>query len=183
MRVKLVCEHCFNEFEREKKEHTRNTKKGRKVYCGRRCTALANPVLSYRAKNPDLSILRKGKVIDLLSPFRQHLLNIRRHSKKTNRVIEITLEDLRELWIKQEGRCPYTGWNLVNYTTCACNLKFTPDRASVDRIDSSKGYTKDNIQFVSLMAQFAKNSFDEKQLLDFCKDVVKHRGDCYGKLT
>ena len=46
------------------------------------------------------------------------------------------------------------------------------NRASVDRIDSSKGYIKGNIQFVSLVAQYAKNMWDEKELYNFCEAVV-----------
>jgi len=176
MKIKLVCEHCLVEFEREKKEHTRNTKKHRKVYCGRRCTALANPVLQYRAKHPDLSILRRGKVADKFSPFRRHLLNIKQHIKRSNLELSITLQDIYEVWHKQNGVCPYSGWQLVNFDTCGDKLAFAPNRATIDRIDSSKGYTKDNIQFVSFIAQYAKNSFHEDELLKFCKEVVKYRG-------
>jgi hypothetical protein len=45
------------------------------------------------------------------------------------------------------------------------------DTASVDRIDSSKGYTKDNIQFVCFMANIAKNKFSCDELINFCNLV------------
>ena len=65
-------------------------------------------------------------------------------------------------------------------------LPLTPDRASLDRIDSTKGYVKGNIQFVAVMAQYAKHGFTEQELLGFCKRVVEHgsgierrpAGDC-----
>jgi hypothetical protein len=47
-----------------------------------------------------------------------------------------------------------------------------PNQASVDRTDSSKGYVTDNIQFVSLIANYAKSSFDVQQLFEFCKAVA-----------
>jgi hypothetical protein len=50
-------------------------------------------------------------------------------------------------------------------------------QASIDRTDSSQGYTPDNIQFVSLMANYAKNAFQEDQLIDFCRAVAKKHPD------
>ncbi len=46
-------------------------------------------------------------------------------------------------------------------------------RASLDRIDSSKCYTPSNIQFVCLIANYAKNNFLESEMLEFCKAVAK----------
>ncbi len=53
-------------------------------------------------------------------------------------------------------------------------IEKTPNRASLDRIDSSKGYTKDNIQFVCLIAQYAKNSWHSDVILNFAKAVVDY---------
>jgi len=50
-------------------------------------------------------------------------------------------------------------------------LKKTPDRASLDRIDSSKGYVKGNIQFVSLIAQYAKNDWNGDVIFEFANAV------------
>jgi hypothetical protein len=41
----------------------------------------------------------------------------------------------------------------------------------LDRIDSSKGYIFGNVQFVSLMANYAKRDFLEEELLRFCEAV------------
>lgn len=87
-----------------------------------------------------------------------------------------TLTDLKVLWEKQKGICPYTGWNLVLLpcTTDYESVRLTTNRASVDRIDSSQGYTPDNIQFVAVIANFAKNAFPEEDLINFCHDVCKY---------
>lgn len=45
--------------------------------------------------------------------------------------------------------------------------------ASLDRIDSLKGYIKGNIQFVSVAANFAKSDFSEKEFLEFCEAVAR----------
>lgn len=59
-------------------------------------------------------------------------------------------------------------------------LPKTPDRASLDRIDSSIGYVKGNIQFISLIAQFAKNDFSDTEVINFCKAVANKSMDPAG---
>lgn len=111
---------------------------------------------------------------DEFSPFRWHLRNAARRTKECT----ITLDDLKKQWEKQEGRCPYTGWELKNLpcTNHKKQLDCTPDRASLDRKDSSKGYTPDNVHFVSTMANYAKNRWADGELLRFCQSVVITQG-------
>lgn len=171
MKIQLTCEVCGKLFERDAKEVRRNQKKGRKSYCSFQCNGKANNGhLPKGVHNENL----KRSMNDDFSPFRLHMRNCR----KSGKPVEITLADLKNQWDKQNGVCPYTGWNLriMGNTNHEFQLPRTHDRASLDRKDSSVGYTKDNIQFVSLMAQFAKNSFDEGVLFGFCESVVKHKG-------
>jgi len=79
--------------------------------------------------------------------------------------------DLRKQWAKQKGICPYTGWHLKLPKTHLQKLSITPDRASIDRIDSTKGYTKDNIEFVSLMMQYAKNVWSREEVFFFLQSI------------
>ena len=46
--------------------------------------------------------------------------------------------------------------------------------ASVDRIDSSKPYIKDNIQFVSRNMNYAKNIMSHEQMLEFIKLIIEN---------
>jgi len=61
-------------------------------------------------------------------------------------------------------RCPYMG------------VPFQPlDKKygySLDRIDSDKGYTPDNIQVISRIANIMKNNATEQELISFAKGVL-----------
>lgn len=48
---------------------------------------------------------------------------------------------------------------------------------SLDRIDSSRGYTKDNIQVISYKANRMKSNATEQELISFAKGVLAvHQG-------
>jgi len=174
--VQLTCETCKQPFKRSASEANRNKRLSRRSFCSRRCSGHGNVV---SLPEPTRGLLPKqfiGKCDnrrDELSPFRHHLRSIRQRHKE----VGITLEDLQQQWLAQDGRCPYTGWPLDNYATSTeqqRNSRFHPRRASVDRRDNSLGYVKGNIQFVALIAQLAKNVFSESDVLDFCRSVAQH---------
>jgi hypothetical protein len=62
----------------------------------------------------------------------------------------ITVEDLKEIY-PQDGCCPVFGFKLE-----FGDAGFRDHSPSVDRIDSTKGYTKDNIQILSWRANRLK---------------------------
>jgi hypothetical protein len=179
MKLQLICETCGKEFLRNKGEVNRNAKKGRRTYCSLKCVGKDNNAHLDKWKcnlqmGGNLQI--GGNHGDKYSPFRYVMKCItnKKSGRSSRKPCEITLEDIKQQWEKQNGICPYTGWELKLQKNTKERLDFTPDRASLDRIDSSKSYTKDNIQFVSMMAQFAKNKWHERELLKFCNAVVEN---------
>lgn len=170
--IQLICEKCGKYFDRSKSEHDRNTRKGRKVFCSNKCSGNINKIPPEKS-NRDASYLNPANRQDEYSPFRFHLRNAKRRIKKE---CDLTLAYLKELWEEQEGKCPFTGWSLKNMPnlTRENQLPLTPDRASLDRKDPSKGYTQGNVQFVSVMAQYAKHIWSDPELRCFCEAVVIH---------
>lgn len=49
----------------------------------------------------------------------------------------------------------------------------TPFAASLDRKDSAKGYTPDNVEFVCRFVNFGKNRFTAAQTRDFIAQLRK----------
>lgn len=171
-KVEVTCVVCETTFMRSAAEVRRSEKLGRRIFCSRKCVGNVAPENLPTPKKGVVPAQLRGKAgnkRDKFSPFRQHLTNMRRRNKEVN----VTLEDLLEIWERQGGRCPYTGWELDNPQTTVRGIPHHPRRASVDRVDPNRGYTKDNIQFVSLIAQYAKHTFTEDDLLSFAEAVVE----------
>lgn len=87
-------------------------------------------------------------------------LNARKHCGK-NCDFNLTPDDLVELFDKQRGLCAYSGIPL--------QLEYVVHRSSnvsVDRIDSSGGYTKGNVQLVCRWINFAKGATPHREFLE-----------------
>ena len=67
-----------------------------------------------------------------------------------------------------------------NYTHCGCETAVvkigdkSKTTASLDRIDSSKGYTTDNIQWVHKDINIMKNDYGNDYFIEICKKVAKN---------
>ena len=46
--------------------------------------------------------------------------------------------------------------------------------ASLDRIDSNKGYIKGNVQFISTAINYMKNNMSNEDTIKLCKIIAKH---------
>lgn len=80
----------------------------------------------------------------------------------------ITPEDMYDLWDKQQGLCAYSKLPLNNI---ANHLQL----ASLDRIDSSIGYTRSNIQLVCTAVNKMKQNLTEEQFLNFCGLITNEK--------
>lgn len=171
--MNIKCFVCSKEFERKESEVKRNENKGRKTFCSRSCSGKYNIKNIPEEKRKNIEHLKKGSGRDQYSPFRSFLKTCRlRIKQKPSLKLDITLEDLKEQWEKQKGLCPYTGWKMqIAECQTKKNINKTIYRASLDRKDSSKGYIKGNIQFVSLISQYAKNDWNENVIVEFANAV------------
>ena len=170
--IELTCDTCGKQFHKRRAEHNRCLKRGHKrKFCSLKCCGKAT-IDNIPPESKVWDHLVANNKSDEYSPFRWHY----RNAKRRKHEFDLTLEYLKELWEKQDGKCPYTDWPLkqMKDTSHKNQLPTTPDRTSLDRIDSSKGYVKGNVQFICYMAQNAKNKFTSAQLKSFCESMVVH---------
>lgn len=85
---------------------------------------------------------------------------LKRGAEKRGIDFKITIEDIYSQYIKQNKRCAFTG----------VPLEFGLD-ASVDRIDSSSGYTFYNIQIVHKTLNMMKKDLPNDIFIAWCKMV------------
>lgn len=152
--VTLVCKVCEKEFQKELREYNRVLKNrpNSNFYCSSKCC---------------LSRVQT----DEFSPFRGFLTVSKRSSRNKNLKFDLDLKYLKDLWDGQNGKCFYTGIEMFLAKTIDYK-EFKPNSASLDRIDSSKGYVKGNVKFVCLSINYAKNSFDETDFVNFLSKVI-----------
>jgi len=86
------------------------------------------------------------------------------NSQKSNREFNLSVED-----ITIPEYCPYL--NIKLSTQFKDNG--LPNYFSIDRIDSSKGYIKENIQVISRLANTIKNNATIEELITFSQNILK----------
>lgn len=93
-----------------------------------------------------------------------------RFKKRANKKefdFDIDKEYLEELFNEQKGICSLTGRQLVFDVN-------NENRLSLDRIDSKKGYVKNNVQWVCWIANNSKQESTMEQWLKLCQDAINH---------
>ena len=105
--------------------------------------------------------------------------NASRPRRRKPKEFSITIEDMQEQWKKQDGKCIYTGINLTfgRRADAGPNHPNHKQRtASLDRIDSSKGYVLGNIEFCHKHVNMMKQSFSKERFIELCKAIAETNG-------
>lgn len=89
--------------------------------------------------------------------------------------LSLTRKDAEEIFLKQNKCCALTG---VKMTIPTSNKRQEGDMASLDRINSDIGYTKDNCWWVLREVNRMKNMYPLDQFIDLCTLIAdKNRKD------
>lgn len=92
------------------------------------------------------------------------------NSKRRKQIVcTISIKDGWEQFLTQQRKCALTGLLLTFPTKSGSN----GGTASLDRIDSSKGYELGNIQWVHKRINLMKNKFKQEEFIQFCRLVAK----------
>ncbi len=90
---------------------------------------------------------------------------------RRNQEVTISVEDLDDVWKGQQGICALSGRRLTLKKT----LRDKGD-ASVDRVNSDKGYIPGNIQWVHKKFNQLKSDHSMQEFVDMCREVAVHFG-------
>ena len=102
--------------------------------------------------------------------FATHWTSIKKNSLSRNLPFEVDAKYAWELFINQTRKCALTGVHLQFPTRC-----WSKDgNASLDRIDSDKGYIRDNLQWVHKNINMMKQQYSTELFFDWCKKVVEY---------
>lgn len=91
--------------------------------------------------------------------------SLRTCAKKRGLEFLVSIEYGWELFIKQDRKCAISNLELKFRDSCSNKKTQT---ASLDRIDSSKGYIEGNVQWVHKVVNRMKWDLDQKDLVQFC---------------
>jgi hypothetical protein len=99
--------------------------------------------------------------------------HIQCHAKGRDLDFAVTIEEAWAVFQQQGGRCALTGWPIALNTEKGCRATRT---ASLDRIDNTKGYTKDNIQWLHKDVNWMKGRYSSQRFYEMCKAVADYKG-------
>lgn len=147
MHFNVKCNNCSKEF--SKPSHTFGLTR-----C--QCRKTINGAYNYRGKGNISSI---------------YFNRIKERAIQRNIEFNITSDDILTKFQEQNGKCALTGLNIIierNYK------KYKSMTASLDRIDSKKAYTIDNIQWIHKDVNRMKNAFSEEYFINMCKLIIEN---------
>lgn len=98
------------------------------------------------------------------------LRNARNSAKKRNQEFSLKISDIVDFWNEQAGICAYSGREM---TLTAGQL----NTVSIERIDSTIGYTKGNTILVCQAVNRMKSDFTFEDFYELCRDVANFMGD------
>lgn len=111
--------------------------------------------------------------------LREKMSRLRTSAKKRNLKFDLNWKILYDIHMKQKGLCFYTGIKMnmtfeKGYKVCH------PFQLSVDRIDSSKGYLRDNIVLCCYCINNMKGEFEKDVIKEIFQKIYQNNGEIYG---
>lgn len=102
--------------------------------------------------------------------LRWRILSAKDRAKKLNIEFNLTLDYIKDLWNKQNGRCALSNIEM----TFLLKEGRVPTNVSIDRIDRTKGYIEGNVQLVCMACNQIKSDLSEVKMYEFCKKIVEY---------
>lgn len=149
-----------------------------KCDCGNKCKITASNLkrgakFCWSCRNNNLSEKKWNGYGDIPHTF---FSKIKRQAENRQLSFDITIEEIWSLFIKQNKKCALSDMDLFFVRKSKSKSKVY-STASLDRIDSNKGYTLDNVQWVHKDVNIMKNKYDQKYFVEICNRIqILHFG-------
>jgi len=166
--IEKLCKKCNTPKEASNFHKNKNTKDGLSEYC---ITCKKEYDITYRKTDKIQQLYSSEKYRRKKLKYKNEnymkvkLITAKLTAKSRNIEFSITEDDFLEL----PEYCPLLNVKLDYIYGNGRNL----NAASIDRIDSSKGYIKGNVWIISLLANIMKNQASIEELLEFSNNVIK----------
>jgi len=100
-----------------------------------------------------------------------------RSAQSRSLLFNLTIEQAYDIYLTQNKKCKLTGLE-IRFNTSQLTMKngwksHFYNSASLDRIDSSKGYTVDNVQWVHKEVNKMKSNLSQERFFELCALVTK----------
>lgn len=171
MLEKGSCRHCKKDYRTTKNADLNIYRNDIGKWCSK-CSGCGKEQAYTRmdhAKQSDLrdwqckGCVSKAKGFESNKPVgdRQRTFNKFKKSAESRKIAwEVSLD---EMFSTFDGFCTLSGWVI--------SISYLEQTASLDRIDSSKAYTADNIQWVHAMVNMCKNKYDQDTFIRMCQAI------------
>ncbi len=157
----------------------KSNKSGIRVLCRCKCENKTEAEISLVAlkhgntKNCGCSITRNGKTHKVNRNIPYIMFYSMKHgAMKRNLEFNINQEQIWDLFLKQDKKCAISGLELIINRNVR-NCKYST--ASLDRIDSDRGYVIDNIQWVHKRINKLKSDFTEEEFFYWIDKIYQEK--------
>lgn len=143
-----------------------------KALC-KQCKSVVNKIdynnLPKDKKNQKLSQQKNWAKNNLI---KVRVLAAKHRALRKNIEFDIDVDFIHSLLKKQNGLCKYSGVLLdIDNTNGDNDNRININTLSIDRVDSSKGYTKDNVVLVTAIVNSMKNDLSENEFIKIIKKI------------
>lgn len=158
----VLCHGCNINFLKDNRYVNAAIRKGRNHFCSLSCQLKFMNRTDPRFQNNKEYLNRGGRFFKPLPEFRWYF----QRTNSRNRC-NLLIEDIRDQWEKQNGLCAVSGLPIKLHGQHTSHF----DLASLDRIDSSRPYEVENIQFIALPLNLAKQNQSNSDFIEFIQKL------------
>jgi hypothetical protein len=175
--IEVICENpqCGKSFTKSVSHYNENIKKKIAHTCSHRCAAALSAGKRRKNTQEEIDLLIERNKLRIRP---KDVIGVRYLLRMcSNRGKGCDLDDsyLLRLW-EEQNVCPYSGVKLSMPRPSYPGKRTSNNplsTASIDRIDSSKGYVQGNVQYVAMFINWMKGPMSHEQTIEACKAIAK----------